>query len=282
MLLVAMSVVVSSADAGTWPYFNRTCQCVMDIDGRHVYWPRHPSIYDPELVAETWLAPSFVAAVVSHASQPTVGAERRSTSPAAALFGGTVRVEAPGVFSFALLRPSLCAMLRDESARFVASGLPVHRPNSMNFHGIDLDAAGFRGSVRALQALTRPLMAALFADQAPAGGGGSGGGGGGSGGVGDEHREGDEAGGRGEGGLGLDAGAAPGDHRDAIGQSRDVLLALDDHHAFTVAYEPGADEELDAHEDDSEVTLNVLIGLGGRSEGGEGGEGGEGEREGGV
>lgn len=50
--------------------------------------------------------------------------------------------EASGIFSFPLMSKKFCQMLMDEVEHYVASGLPVSRPNSMNNYGLILNDIG--------------------------------------------------------------------------------------------------------------------------------------------
>eukprot|EP00929_Paragymnodinium_shiwhaense_P100727 TRINITY_DN63261_c0_g1_i1.p1 TRINITY_DN63261_c0_g1~~TRINITY_DN63261_c0_g1_i1.p1 ORF type:complete len:405 (+),score=64.52 TRINITY_DN63261_c0_g1_i1:132-1346(+) len=130
-----------------------------------------------------------------------------------------VRVEAPGVLSFGLLKPEICQRILEESKHFRACGLPVAAPNSMNRDGVSLNEIGLRPSfTRLFQRYLRGIAARAFGDdqmRAEAVGGSS---------------------------LGTD---------DWGGST------VGNHHTFMVRYRPESDSSLDMHVDDCEVSFTI-------------------------
>ena len=138
--LVTLAAVVRGASALSTP-----ARRLHDVARRYEPLRRHPTLFDPERVAD-WLSPEFVelARAVDAACPPQL------------------RVEAFEVFSFPLLRDDACAALIEEVESFAASGLPARRPNSMNNYGLILNEIGLRPALSALQAAVAPVARALF------------------------------------------------------------------------------------------------------------------------
>ena len=137
---------------------------------------------------------------------------------------GLVRNHGHGVYSFPLLRDEAARRLAREIDHFVWSGHVSAWPNSMNQHGIVLSPDGLDGLDALIHLLVAnvlsPLAAVLFAS--------------------------DE----------LDLAAAP------IAAAARVVRAdacCSSHHAFAVRYNESEQRGLDAHHDDSDVTLNICL-----------------------
>lgn len=129
-------------------------------------------------------------------------------------------VEAPGVVSFALLKPEVCRRLLEESRNFVEeSGLPQQRPNSMNRCGCVLNEIGMRPALTELfRSYLWGVGARLF----------------------------------GEGGDRAESlGGVPLETQNWGGST------LSDHYTFMVRYTPDTDRGLDMHVDEADVTFNI-------------------------
>ena len=103
---------------------------------RPTYRPMHPALFG-DTFDDAWLAEGFAGAIAD-------GSE--------AALRGVLREEVPGrVFSFEMLRPDFCERLLDELQAYEASGLPVHRPNTMNNYGVIVNHIGMQPVISKLQ-----------------------------------------------------------------------------------------------------------------------------------
>ena len=109
---------------------------------------KDPALFEPALVKEEWLHPSFVE--LSQALDEGVEAHRLVTQ------------ETHDVYSFPLLNDEVCDRLCEEVEHFAASGLPARRPNSMNRYGLILNEIGLRPSLDALQREVWPVARSLW------------------------------------------------------------------------------------------------------------------------
>jgi hypothetical protein len=114
------------------------------------YRPLHRSLFGAEFRRE-WLDASFAAAIAD-------GGE--------AAIRAVLREEVPGrVFSFPMLTDAFCALLLAELEAYEASGLPVHRPNTMNNYGAR--ARVVAGGAGGVAARPRPTSARSIARPGP-------------------------------------------------------------------------------------------------------------------
>ena len=112
------------------------------------YRPLHPQLFGATFLS-AWLDADFVAAVED-------GSE--------AALRSILREEVAGrVFSFELLRPFFCDLLLAELENYESSGLPSHRPNTMNNYGLIVNEIGMRLLIDDLQQRwLLPLTRLLF------------------------------------------------------------------------------------------------------------------------
>ena len=153
------------------------------------------------------------------------------------------RMLAHGVYALPVFSPLFCRLVCEELAHFAASGMPAGRPNSMNRAGLLLDELGLGGGLLDpfLREYLSPLCKAIPVLRAAGG----------------------------EVFFSLTRPISP------ICQSpffpyltfEFSFEDLERHKSFVVSYRMGDDEQLSAHFDNAEVTLNVNIGL--EFEGGE-------------
>jgi len=174
---------------------------------------------------ERWLHPDFLrlteAARVAEATGRSL--DKFATPPAIA----------EGVYALQVFSQEFCALLCDELDHFSASGLPAGRPNSMNNAGVLLDELGFSPDFLEplLREYLRPLSSALPA-------------------------------------LASLGGAHLDHHKSFVVRYKmgEVLrrtprpVALAWPAGASAPFSPPQDEELAAHYDNSEVTLNVNLG----------------------
>mmetsp|Transcript_55565 Transcript_55565/g.104528 ORF Transcript_55565/g.104528 Transcript_55565/m.104528 type:complete len:382 (+) Transcript_55565:2-1147(+) len=188
------------------------------IKWRDSYAPRHRKLFQGVLQKE-WLDASLAAALDN------------ATHRADAL-RLLARREGHGVFTLPLFSLEFCKMITEEVANFQASGHRSPLPNSMNEHGVVLEAVGMGKLMTEIrEQLLSPLSSALYGDL--------------------EQRV-DLQGERryAQRSLEVDGKQAP---------EVDASHCCDDHHAFTVRYAASEQPGLDMHHDDADVTLNVCL-----------------------
>ena len=195
---------------GAAPWHEKLGEQMRRADIASLYPERclHKDLFDPASI-DAWFVPELRAALATF----------RRTRDARDVDVGAIpglRLEAPGVVSFACLEPALCDRLLDEAKHYTASGLPQRAPNTMNNYGVVLNEVGLRPTFDAvLRDYTHALGAAFFGDAPPA----------------TVHGE--------ESFLENWGGAT-----------------LSDHHTFVVRYRPDEDRHLDMHVDECDVTFN--------------------------
>eukprot|EP00930_Biecheleria_cincta_P099040 TRINITY_DN90698_c0_g1_i1.p1 TRINITY_DN90698_c0_g1~~TRINITY_DN90698_c0_g1_i1.p1 ORF type:complete len:420 (+),score=53.44 TRINITY_DN90698_c0_g1_i1:26-1261(+) len=172
----------------------------------------HPDLFKPGKVEE-WLLPEVLQALGEWRSSQNPRLVDLELLP-------DIRVEAPGVVSFGLLRPGLCERLLEEAKHYADQSMfPSLAPNSMNKDGCILNDIGLRPVFTFL--LRRYLVGIagkLFGS--------------------DEVR----AESLGESPLGTENWGGAG---------------LSDHHTFITRYAANGDRSLDMHVDESDVTFNI-------------------------
>lgn len=112
------------------------------------YQPLHPELFGAEFRPE-WLAEPLRLALIEGTD---------------ASLRAVLEEEVPGrVFSFEMLDESFCARLLAELKAYEASGLPVHRPNTMNNYGVIVNQIGMKALMDSLQrTCVQPLARLLF------------------------------------------------------------------------------------------------------------------------
>mmetsp|Transcript_513 Transcript_513/g.1486 ORF Transcript_513/g.1486 Transcript_513/m.1486 type:complete len:387 (+) Transcript_513:77-1237(+) len=183
----------------------------------------HPELFDPKGI-EGWLEPGLLEAL---------RAFRESGDPLqidlAALPG--VRVEAPGIVSFACLTKETCGKILSEARRFTESEFVQHPPNNMNRDGVVLNDIGLRPAFSMLfQRWMKGIGARVFGED------------------------------------GVRAETLKGTPLETENWGG---CTLTDHHTFVVRYAPDRDRRLDMHIDECDVTFNVGLTDGNDFEGGD-------------
>lgn len=142
-------------------YSNSGSNEVADIIRAYTPIRRHPDLFDGLTGWTKFLDPDLLAALNAY----TESGLRNATS-----LRELLREEVPGVYSFPILSTEFCDMLLEELDNFYASGLPQHRPNSMNNYGIIVNNIGLRQALDHLQSLVLwPIANILFGAQSKGG-----------------------------------------------------------------------------------------------------------------
>ena len=136
------------------------------------YRPRHPELFlaDGAPFRDEWLDSGVVSALDSLKAAGAMGMPAggggASTANRRAQRGlrQILHEELAGrVYSFPLLTPAFCEMLVAEVEHYEASGLPSHRPNTMNNYGLILNQIGLRPLLTALQSrVILPFSSLIF------------------------------------------------------------------------------------------------------------------------
>lgn len=117
---------------------------------RQSYKPLHNELYT--LDAESFLSQSFLDAISG------------GTSDA---FREILTDHAPGLYTFEMLNPGVCAMLLEEVEHFekwaTSAKVKIMRPNTMNNHGAVLDDLGMDGMLNELmRKFISPMAASIY------------------------------------------------------------------------------------------------------------------------
>ena len=130
------------------------------------YRPRHPELFLVEGAPfrDEWLVGAVVSALKAAEAVDTSGGESPAKRRAQRGLRQLMQEELAGrVYSLDLLTPAFCEMLVAEVEHYEASGLPSHRPNTMNNYGLILNQIGLRPMLTALQRrVVLPLSSMLF------------------------------------------------------------------------------------------------------------------------
>ncbi|CAE8584903.1 unnamed protein product [Polarella glacialis] len=171
----------------------------------------HPELFQTKKVEE-WLEPEVLRALSRWRESGDASLVDLELLPG-------IRVEAPGVISFALLRPSVCASLLAEARHYSEGGFPAELPNSMNREGVILNDIGLRP---VFTILLRKYLAGIAARL-----------------------------------LGNDSERATHLGEVPLGTENWGGSTLNDHHTFIVRYKPQGDRGLAMHVDECDITFNV-------------------------
>lgn len=177
----------------------------------------HKELFDPKSV-DDWVLPEVRTALATYQGQSM---KEKDASQIDLEQLPDIRIDAPGIISFGLLKPDLCSRLLDEARHYVESGLPALAPNSMNRYGVILNDIGLRPSFMALfRRYVKGIGGRLFGD---------------------------------------DSARATDLYGKPLGTDNWGGSTLTDHHTFVVRYQPDADRDLAMHVDECDVTFNIAL-----------------------
>eukprot|EP00933_Yihiella_yeosuensis_P029370 TRINITY_DN2301_c1_g3_i1.p1 TRINITY_DN2301_c1_g3~~TRINITY_DN2301_c1_g3_i1.p1 ORF type:complete len:420 (+),score=68.99 TRINITY_DN2301_c1_g3_i1:37-1296(+) len=200
---------------------------IMSIAKEYPAVALHPELFKSSKV-EDWLLPEVLETLAAWRKSGNFRDVEVDSLPG-------LKVEAPGVFSFDLLKPETCASLLEEVNHYTEeSGFPAVLPNSMNKDGLILGDIGLRLSFMWLmRKYLIGISAHFFGD--------------------DDHRA--------EKVLDISG--------DELGTENWGGSTLSEHHTFVVKYKPDGDQSLAMHVDESDITFNIGLLDGGLYEGGD-------------
>jgi len=120
---------------------------------------KHAELFDGRKGWERWIDPPLLEAI-----------RHGQTTGSRSKIDELLRVETPEVYSFQLLSEEFCDAFLEELDNYYSTGLPVHRPNSMNNYGIIVNQIGMKPAITWLQhTVLHPLSQLLFPIQAQGG-----------------------------------------------------------------------------------------------------------------